>query len=144
MAGVGFGLEITGDALERYEYASAHVDGWITSALGDKAHQYIPWAQAEFDRFFDSRTGNTRRDIVAWKHKGRKASDANIEWWVRPVRDGRNSSGYNYLYRWIPGAAGYSGIDRDFMGKSFAMWRAGNDLASYVAIVVGERFNGLR
>lgn len=137
-----FGLEISGDAIEKFGYASAHLDGWITSALGDKAHQYISWAQAEFDIHFDSISGQTRKDIIAWHHKSRDGKPS--EWWVRPVRDGRNSSGYNYLYRWIPGSAKYSGVDRDFMGKSFANWRSGNDLAAYVAQVVGERFRGLR
>lgn len=138
-------LEISGDALQKFEYAGKHINSWIRSAVGDKAHAFVPFAKASFDVYFDSITGETRRDIVTWFSKRASGSEGST-WYVRPVYHGGgspNASVYNYLYKWIPGAARYSGTDRDFMGRAFDMWKGGANLEAYIAQVVGDRFNGL-
>lgn len=130
-------LEISGNAIEKFEYTAKHIDGWVRSAVGDKAHSYKDYVRGNFTRFLNDRgpggTG-TRESIQAWTPKrNRKANVA--EWYIRPGV--RIPGMLNYLYKWI-------GTSRDFMNRTFAEWTAVNNVGDYITDKIEERFNALK
>lgn len=133
----GMRLEISGNALEKFSYASEHIDGWIRSAVGDKAHEFRFFAKEQFPRYLNDRgpggTG-TRESIQAWTPK-RSRRKGVAEWFIRPGV--RIPGMLNYLFKWV-------GTSRDFMNGSFRQWSTMARVPDYVSSKVEERFNALK
>ncbi len=127
-------IEVSGNAQENFQYVQKHLAKWITSAVGDKAHDFRNYSKDTFEQYLTNRTGETRESIQAWIPK-RNLKAQKAEWYIRPGV--RIKGMLNYLYKWV-------GSEKDFMGNSFERWIRTANLDTYTAKEVERRFNGLK
>ena len=127
-------IEVSGNAKENFQYTQNHLDKWLISAVGDKAHEYKSYAVGSFEQYLTNRTGETRGSIQAWIPK-RNLKAKKAAWYIRP---GVHIKGMlNYLFKWV-------GTDKDFMGGSFEQWSRNAQIDEYTAREIRKRFDKLK
>lgn len=127
-------VKIQDKASKNLRYAQKHLAGWLSSAVGDKAHEYRDFVKSTFNQYLTNRTGKTVDSIQAWMPKKNRRRNKS-EWLIRP---GVEIPGMlNYLFIWC-------GTSKDFMNGSFSAWKPGANVVEYAAKRIEERFNNLK
>ena len=127
-------IEVSGNAKENFQYTKDHLNKWLISAIGDKAHEYKSYVKGSFEQYLTNRTGETRDSIQAWIPK-RNLKTKKAEWYIRPGV--RIKGMLNYLYKWV-------NTDKDFMGNSFEKWYKTARIDNYAAKEIKKRFDRLK
>ena len=127
-------IEVSGNAKENFQYTQNHLEKWLISAVGDKAHEYKSYVVGSFEQYLTNRTGETRSSIQAWIPK-RNIKKKLAEWYIRPGV--RIKGMLNYLYKWV-------GTDKDFMGGSFEKWSKNAQIDEYADKEIKKRFDKLK